>query len=106
MTEGVFPAIIVASVIPILLILFASYEQKSVLRSRINRRKREVTMSHEMMEKLIGKLCTFSTGPFGETFKKVEVVNVDQNWIRVRDRKGEQLVNSDYVTSVKITGDA
>lgn len=34
-------------------------------------------MSDEMMKSLIGKRCTFSTGPFGETFKNVEIVEID-----------------------------
>ena len=63
-------------------------------------------MSDEMMRSLIGKRCTFSAGPFGETFKNVEVVAVDGNWIRVRDSKRERLLNSEYVTAVKIIGDA
>ena len=63
-------------------------------------------MSDEMMKSLIGKKCTFSTGPFGETFKNVEVLEVDNNWIRVTDGKREQLVNSEYVTTVKIMGEA
>ncbi len=63
-------------------------------------------MSDEMMKSLIGKQCTFSAGPFGETFKNVEVLEVDGNWIRVRDSKRERLLNSEYVTAVKIMGEA
>jgi len=63
-------------------------------------------MSNEMMKNLEGKRCTFSTGPFGETFKNVEVIEIDNNWIRVTDGKREQLVNSEYVTTVKIVGDS
>jgi hypothetical protein len=63
-------------------------------------------MSDEMMKNLMGKRCTFSTGPFGETFKNVEVLEVDTNWIRVTDGKREQIINSEYVTTVRVLGDA
>jgi hypothetical protein len=106
MEEGIFPGIIVASVIPLLVILIAANHQKSILRSRVIQQRRAASVSHEMIKNLIGKRCTFSTGPFGETFKNVEVVAVDENWVRIQDGKAERLVNSEFVTSVKIVGDA
>ena len=48
------------------------------------------------------RVCTFSTGPFGEAFKKVQVLEVAENWIRVQDSKVERLLNAEYVTSVRI----
>lgn len=63
-------------------------------------------MSEEMIKSLIGTRCTFSTFLFGETLKNVEVVEVQGNWIRLRDRKGERLINGDYVTSVKVVSDS
>lgn len=106
MEESLLPVVIFGSVVPIILILSAGVNQQRILRSIVIRRKRGRRMSDEMMKSLIGKKCTFSTGPFGETFKNVEVLEVDNNWIRVKDGKRERLVNSEYVTTVKIVGDA
>jgi hypothetical protein len=69
------------------------------------RRKREVIMPNELIRSLVGKQCSFSTGPLGETFKGVKVVDVAENWIRVQDGKRERLINSDYVTSVRVVND-
>lgn len=106
MDESLFPLISFGSILPIILILFAGYRHQRILRSILIRRKRGAEMSDEMMKSLIGKQCTFSAGPFGETFKNVEVLEVDGNWIRVRDSKRERLLNSEYVTAVKIMGEA
>ena len=62
-------------------------------------------MSDDMMKNLIGKRCTFSSGPFGETIKNVDVVEAENNWIRVKDKKHERLVNTEYITIVKIVGE-
>jgi len=58
-------------------------------------------MSNELIQSLVGKQCDISTGPFGESFKKVEVVSVADNWINVRNGQRERLINSDYITSIK-----
>ena len=63
-------------------------------------------MSNELIRSLIGKVCQISTGSLGESFDKVEVVNVVDNWMEVRRKDKTRLINTDYITSVKVVSDA
>ena len=59
-------------------------------------------MSNELIQSLIGKTVQISTGSLGESFDKVVVLAVEENWIRVQRKNKIRLINSDYITSVKI----
>lgn len=59
-------------------------------------------MPNELIQSLIGAVCQISTGPLGESFDKVTVLDVKDNWIRVRRKETIRLINTDYITSVKI----
>jgi hypothetical protein len=63
-------------------------------------------MTNELIRSLIGKVCQISTGSLGESFDKVEVVSVVDNWMEVRRKDKTRLINTDYITSVKVLSDA
>ena len=58
-------------------------------------------MTNELLQKCIGSNCVISTGSFGNALTGI-VKNVNENWIEVETKKGNQLVNSDFITNVKI----
>ena len=85
-----------------MVIQYLTSRQQVLMLRKTHRERRSVrNMSNELIQSLVGKLCDISTGPFGESFKKVEVVSVADNWIYVRDGQRERLINSDYITSIK-----
>jgi hypothetical protein len=101
--EPYFPsAVIIAAVMPVIILLGARRQRIAMWIQAKQRRKREVIMPNELIRSLIGKQCNLSTGPLGETFKGVKVVDVADNWIRVQDGKRERLINSEYVTSIRV----
>jgi len=101
MEQNLLVISVVMVIIPVL-ILYGGQQQRVTLHKKLHRRQRSKrSMSNELIQSLVGKQCDISTGPFGESFKKVEVVSVADNWIYVRDGQRERLINSDYITSIK-----
>ncbi len=58
-------------------------------------------MTNEVIKKYIGKNCKISTGSFGTTVIG-KIMDVNENWIEVETNKGNELVNADFVQSIKI----
>lgn len=58
-------------------------------------------MTNEVIKKYIGKNCKISTGSFGTTVIG-KIIDVNENWIEVETNKGNELVNADFVQSIKI----
>ncbi len=58
-------------------------------------------MTNEVVSKYIGKNCKISTGSYGTTVVG-KIVNVNENWIEVETKKGIELVNADFIQSIKI----
>lgn len=99
-------ALWIAIYLPIIVALFAVWQQNKVLRlarRKKNQRKGCVRMTNELFLKCIGKLCALSTGSFGESVSGV-VTAVADNWVEVETKKGVQLYNADYIMNVKILG--
>lgn len=59
-------------------------------------------MSNELVKNCIGKICTISTGSFGTVYNKAEVIRVVDNWMEVKVKNKKDLVNIDFVQSIKI----
>ena len=60
-------------------------------------------MSNELIKQYIGKICRISTGTYGiNTVGKI--VSINENWIEVETRKGNELINTDYIQNIKIKG--
>ncbi|MEQ8197250.1 MAG: hypothetical protein ABRQ27_04495 [Clostridiaceae bacterium] len=46
--------------------------------------------------------CKISTGAFGTTIEG-KILDTNENWIEIETRKGNQLINAEFVLSIKIT---
>lgn len=94
----------IAIYMPLFILLFViiphQREIQRALRIRIRKRKGERSMTNEIIKKYIGKTCRISTGPFG-TNVAGEITEVNENWIEVKTKKGNELVNAEYVQSIK-----
>ncbi|MCM1989401.1 hypothetical protein KDK92_06585 [Oceanirhabdus seepicola] len=58
-------------------------------------------MSNEIIKKYIGKNCIISTGTFGINVVG-KIISVEENWIEVETKKGNELINAEFVQSIKI----
>ena len=58
-------------------------------------------MTNEIIKKYVGKNCKVSTGSFG-TNVVGEIINVNENWIEIETKKGKELINADFVQSIKV----
>ena len=67
-----------------------------------NQRKRRLKiMINEVIKKYIGKNCKISTGPYG-TNVTGKIVEINENWIEVETRKGMELINAEFIQSIKV----
>lgn len=67
----------------------------------IKKRKRLNKMTNEIIKTYIGKSCKISGGPYGNNTKG-EIINVNENWIELKTKNGLQLINAEFVQSIKI----
>lgn len=58
-------------------------------------------MTNEIIKKYIGKYCKITTGSMG-TSVVGKIIGVNENWIEIETKKGSELVNADFVQSIKI----
>ncbi|WP_250858397.1 hypothetical protein [Oceanirhabdus seepicola] len=91
--------------LPLFLLFFASLPQQNAARksviSKIQKRKGVIIMSNEIIKKYIGKNCIISTGTFGINVVG-KIISVEENWIEVETKKGNELINAEFVQSIKI----
>lgn len=76
--------------------------QKNILLTIILKKRKKgdfVFMTNELIEKLIGKVCTITTGSFG-TAVVGKVISVTDNWIEIETKKRSQLINADFVVGI------
>ncbi|MBK5253337.1 MAG: hypothetical protein JJE03_02510 [Peptostreptococcaceae bacterium] len=59
-------------------------------------------MSNELIKACRGKVCTISTGSLGTSYSKVEIVEVVDNWIKIQSKGKRDIVNIDFIQSIKI----
>ncbi len=94
----------IAIYLPIFIILFVilpSQEQwkQSFIISRLKRRAKK--MNNELLIKFKGKEVKISTGSFGVNVVGT-IVEINDNWVEVQTKKGHELLNADFIQSVKI----
>lgn len=58
-------------------------------------------MTNDVIKKYIGKNCKISTGSFG-TNVTGKIINVNENWIEVETKRGVEIINAEFVQSIKI----
>ena len=90
---------------PLFIIFFIIVPQQRAVHKavllRIRKRKGVVEMTNELVKKYIGKKCMISTGSFGTSVKGV-IIGVNENWIEVETKKGNELINAEFIQSIKI----
>lgn len=59
-------------------------------------------MSNELIKACIGKECLISTGSLGSSYNKVVIKEVVDNWVQIEKKGKIDLINIDYVQSIKI----
>lgn len=90
---------------PIFILLFIILpQQRQMQRSiiiKFKKRKGLKAMTNEVIKKYIGRNCTISTGSFG-TSVVGRIIDVNENWIEVETKKGNELINAEFVQSIKV----
>lgn len=99
----------IAIYLPLFIIFFIMLPQQRqtqmAITRKIKRKKGLLTMTNEMLKKYIGKYCTISTGSMGSTVKG-RILDVNENWVEVETNKGIQVVNAEFIMTLKILADA
>jgi predicted Ser/Thr protein kinase len=72
-----------------------------IMKMKMKRRKGEVFMTNDVIKKYIGKECKISTGSLGVNIAG-KILDVNENWIEVETKKGNELINAEYVQSIKV----
>lgn len=68
---------------------------------KIKKRKCLITMTNELIKEYIGKTCKISTGSFG-TNVAGKIIGVNENWLEVETKRGKELINADFIQSIKV----
>ena len=91
---------------PLFIILFVILPQQSEMQKfviqKIRKRKGLIIMTNEVIKKYVGKKCKISTGSFG-TSVVGKIIDINENWIEIETKKGKELINAEFVQSIKIT---
>ncbi len=72
--------------------------------SIINKKKKGkglIIMTNEIIKKYIGKNCRISTGSLG-TNVAGKIIDVNENWIEVETKKGIEVINAEFIQSIKV----
>ncbi len=100
-----YSSIWVAVYMPLFVTFFLLLSQQNQIKKlailKNRKRKGLINMTNEVIKKYIGKNCKISTGSFGTTVKG-KIIEVNENWIEVQTKNGNELINADYIQSVKI----
>jgi hypothetical protein len=86
-------------------IIFIMMQQQSYIQRHliVRRRKHRGTnrMTNELLQKYVGQTCKLSGGSYGTTVKG-RIVEVNENWVEVETTKGRELINAEFVQSIKV----
>ncbi|WP_298841722.1 DUF6897 domain-containing protein [Clostridium sp.] len=85
-----------------LIVLPQQHKIKKLAILKRKKRKGLIIMTNELIKKYIGKKCSISTGDFG-TNATGKIIDINENWIEVETKKGKELINAEFVQSIKIT---
>jgi len=59
-------------------------------------------MNNELISKYIGKNCKISTGTYYGTAAVGKIISINENWMEVETKKGIELINAEFIQSIKI----
>jgi hypothetical protein len=95
----------IAIYFPLFVLFFVILPQQRLIQKskilKIKKRKGLLIMTNEVIKKYIGKNCRISTGSFG-TNVIGKIIDVHENWIEVETKRGNELINAEFVQSIKI----
>ena len=100
------PGTWIAIYVPLIILFFIILPQQSRARTaafiKIKNKKRKgvIKMTNEIIKKYIGKNCLISSGTLG-TNVSGKIINVSENWIEVEGKGGNELINAEFVQSIK-----
>lgn len=99
----------IAIYLPLFIIFFIvipqQHEMQKYVIQKIKKRKGLITMTNEIITKYVGRHCKISTGSFG-TNVTGKIIDVKESWIELETKKGSELINAEFVQSIKITSEA
>ena len=101
MDTGSWVAIYMPLIIIFCIILPQQRAVQKLVLFKIRKRKGVVKMTNELVKKYIGKNCHISTGNFNNSVKGI-IIDVNENWLEVETKQGNQLINTDFIQSIKI----
>lgn len=103
MNTGSFIAIYMPLFIIFIIILPRQRAAEKAVLFRIRKRKGKgaIKMINELIKKYIGKSCQISTGNFNNSVKG-KITDVNENWLELETKKGKELVNAEFIQSIKI----
>ena len=95
----------IAIYMPLFILFFVILPQQREIRKlvflKIRKRKGIAIMTNEVIKKHTGRICKISTGSFGTTVIG-KIVDVNENWIEVETRKGTELINAEFIQTIKV----
>lgn len=75
-------------------------EMQKIIIKKIKKKGAKI-MTNDVIKKYIGKDCKISTGSFG-TNVAGKIISVNESWIEVETKKGVEIINAEFVQSIKI----
>lgn len=103
MNVGTWIAIYMPMFVLFFIILPQQYVSRKAVILKFKRRNGVINMTNEIIKKYIGKECRISSGTFGINLVG-KIISVNEKWIEVETKKGNELINSEFVQSIKIKG--
>lgn len=103
MNTGTWIAIYLPLFIIFIIVLPQQHAAQKAVLLRIRKRKGKgaIKMINELIKKYIGKTCQISTGNFNNSVKG-KITDVNENWLELETKKGKELVNAEFIQSIKI----
>jgi hypothetical protein len=95
----------IAIYMPLFILFFVILPQQRLMQKsiifKIKKRKGAIIMTNEVIKKYVGRNCRISTGSFG-TNVIGKIIDVNENWIEIETKKGNELINAEFIQSIKI----
>jgi hypothetical protein len=95
----------IAIYMPLFILFFVILPQQRLMQKsiifKIKKRKGLIIMTNEVIKKYAGRNCRISTGSFG-TNVIGKIIDVNENWIEIETKKGNELINAEFIQSIKI----
>ena len=94
----------IAIYMPIFIVLFVIVplmKRKSLAIQRARKKRSEPTMTNPLFLEYIGKRCNIVTS-FGRSYRQVEILAVEENWLKISKSGTEHLLNIDLIESLKV----